>query len=122
MWEKVLDIMSDEVHASKYFALIVDSSPDVSHCYQLAVILRYVTTEGFIQERFVGYISSVGHTGECMETAVLDILQKLQIDIKNGRGQAYDNASICREATKNLKLGSKTLINTWIMFHVQHIL
>lgn len=109
MGKKVLQIISDEVQSSKYFALIVDSSPDVSHCDQLAVILRYVTTEGIIQERFVGYISSVGHSGECMEAAVLGVLQKLQIDIKNGRGQAYDNASNMSGRYKGLQARFKNI-------------
>ncbi|KAJ8911932.1 hypothetical protein NQ315_016273 [Exocentrus adspersus] len=46
MGKKVLQFIADEVKNSKYFAIVVDSSPDTAHCDQLAIILRYVTYEG----------------------------------------------------------------------------
>lgn len=43
-------------------------------------------------ECFLGFLLSVGHKAEEMECAVLICLSNLDIDIKNCRGQSYDNA------------------------------
>lgn len=42
MSERVLKEILLEVKESKYFALIVDSTPDITHVDQLSLILRYV--------------------------------------------------------------------------------
>lgn len=43
-------------------------------------------------ERFLGFISKVGHKSEEIEKAVLTALQDMDLDIQNRRGQTYDNA------------------------------
>lgn len=53
MGKHVLDKIIAEVKLHKYFSIIVDSTPDVSHADQLAMILRYVNTQGKPVERFV---------------------------------------------------------------------
>ena len=53
MGETVLQTIVDEVRVSKYFSIIVDSSPDTSHCDQLAIILHYVSNESEVQKRFI---------------------------------------------------------------------
>lgn len=56
-------------------------------------MIRYIKPNGNSEKRFLTFLSSVGHKGEQMEEALIDKFKKLDIDIKNCRGQAYDNAS-----------------------------
>jgi hypothetical protein len=82
-----------EIIEAKYFSIIVDSTPDISKQDQLTVVIRYIKPNGNSEERFLTFLSSVGHKGEQMEEALIDKFKELDIDIKNCRGQAYDNAS-----------------------------
>lgn len=90
--DRMLSTFSGEIKAAKYFGIIVDSTPDVSHCDQLSLILRYVH-EGQITERFVGFIKLENHTADCLQEAVLSKLEQLSLSIQNCRGQSYDNAA-----------------------------
>lgn len=89
----VRDFISSEARSAKYFSISVDSTPDVSHLDQLTFILRYVICDGSPIERFITFISNTGHKAVDMETAVLKILDELQLNIQECRGQSYDNAN-----------------------------
>lgn len=93
MGKKVTDIIVEEIKAAKYFAIIVDSTPDISHVDQLAVIIRYVPEKGDAVERFLCFLPNTGHKSEELFHTVLAVLDKFGIEIENCRGQAYDNAS-----------------------------
>ncbi|XP_063910511.1 zinc finger MYM-type protein 1-like [Zophobas morio] len=93
MGKQVKSYILQEVKESKYFALIVDSTPDFSHEDQLALILRIVKVDGQTIERFIGFISLDDHSSKNLEEIVLEALKEMEIDIKYCRGQSYDNAS-----------------------------
>lgn len=93
MSEKVKKVMVEELKAAKYYSLIVDSTPDISHTDQLTFIVRYISPDGQPVERFLGFIPISSHTGSYLENTVLDTLKNIDIDIKYCRGQSYDNAS-----------------------------
>ncbi|XP_048031791.1 zinc finger MYM-type protein 1-like [Megalobrama amblycephala] len=94
MAEKVLRAIVKEVKDGKYFSIIVDSTPDVTHVDQLALIIRYVLkNSGEPVERFLEFIPLHGHTAEHMEETLKSELKELDIDLMDCRGQSYDNAS-----------------------------
>jgi len=95
MAKKVLDHITEEIQNAKYFSIIVDSTPDVSHIDQLTFIFRYVkiAPAGEVEERFVGFDPGVGHKGNQIASAITSKIKKLQLDMSNCRGQSYDNAS-----------------------------
>ncbi|KAL4126380.1 hypothetical protein QTP88_010602 [Uroleucon formosanum] len=93
MSDTVIDKIVSEIKERKYFSLIVDSTPDVTTRDQLTVAIRYISNEGLLVERFLGFIPSVGHKGSDMEQALLKKFCELNIDLKFCRGQSYDNAS-----------------------------
>lgn len=92
MTKTVLENIANETKISKYFSLIVDSTPDVSKVDQLTVAIRYILPDGSPVERFLGFLPSVGHKAKDMELAILQKFSDLGIDIRNCRGQSYDNA------------------------------
>lgn len=92
MAKHVTNKIVNEIKQYKYFSIVVDSTPDISHIDQLSFVLRYVK-DGIPVERFLRFLPKVGHKSENMEDAVLSFLENLGIDINNCRGQSYDNAS-----------------------------
>lgn len=90
---KVRKIILDEIKCSKYFSIIVDSTPDISHVDELALIIRYVKKDGTPVERFIQYIPNVGHKGKAMEQEIMSTLASLGLNLNDCRGQSYDNAS-----------------------------
>lgn len=94
MSNQVLHIIINEINQARYFALIIDSTPDASHSDQLAVVLRYVSlTDACATERLVKLLPRISHKSEGLEEATLSLLEELNLDIQNCRGQSYDNAS-----------------------------
>ncbi|GBP20613.1 hypothetical protein EVAR_93727_1 [Eumeta japonica] len=79
-------------HRCKYYSVSLDSTPDISHVDQLTLIVRYVLPSGPV-ERFVKFLDMEGHTAEQLAQSLLDFLSESGIDIKDCRGQSYDNAS-----------------------------
>lgn len=93
MSQKVHAVIVDEVKASGYFSLSVDSTPDISHIDQLSVVLRYVV-DGEPIERFLTFLELQSHAGEGMAKQVLQYLREAcNIDFSKCRGQSYDNAA-----------------------------
>lgn len=91
--DEVRAVIKREIYGSKYFSLIVDSTPDISHTDQLTIVIRYVNEAGLSIERFFEFLPNTGHKGKDMESEVVEFLKNREIDIMNCRGQAYDNAS-----------------------------
>lgn len=89
---KLIELFVNEIKSAKYYSLIVDSTPDISHCDQLTFILRYIHN-GQVVERFLGFIKIEKHTAEYLKDVVLKKLEVLGLKIENCRGQSYDNAA-----------------------------
>ena len=87
----------------------MDSNPDVSHCDQLSFIILYVNRDGLPREHFLEFIRNTGHTGEELADSVLKFLDSHGLDIKNCRGQTYDNAANVSGIYSGLQAGIKAL-------------
>ncbi|XP_044588850.1 zinc finger MYM-type protein 1-like [Cotesia glomerata] len=105
---EVLQQISSEVQSAKYFGIIVDSTPDISHVDQLTII-RYVRDNGQIIERFLEFIPNIGHKAKDIENALLKSLENNGLDIMNYRGQSYDNVSNMSGIYSGLQTGIKTI-------------
>ena len=95
--ENVRSKIINQVKEAKYFSMIFDSTPDISHKDQMSQVLRYVVIDGDqvkVVESFVDFIEAKGKTAENIATMILEKLKNDGIDIKNCRGQAYDNAAV----------------------------
>lgn len=56
MGEQVLTEIIRQIKVPKYFSKSVDSTPDVSNIDQSTFILRYVSPDGRIEERFLKFL------------------------------------------------------------------
>ena len=69
---------------------------DESMKEQMAVVLRYVDTNGFVQERFFGIVHVVDTTAVTLKKEIYYLFSNYWLDIQNIRGQGYDGASNMR--------------------------
>ncbi len=91
------DAIVERVKTAKYYAVIMDCTPDLSHNEQLSVVLRIVNCElskgVSIHEHFVGFLQALDTTGKGLCETFLGHLETLGLDLYNCRGQSYDNGS-----------------------------
>lgn len=81
MSKTVIDNIVIQIKKSKYFSIIVDSTPDNNTKRdQLTIIIRYITVNSSIIEIFVGFLKSVSQKGEDMETALIQHFTDLVIN------------------------------------------
>lgn len=77
---------------TKYYSVVMDSTPDLSHNDQLAIVLRYCF-RGKVYERCVSFIKISSHTGSYLFTSLQEFLEKNEVPLDNCRGQSFDNAA-----------------------------
>lgn len=109
MTGKVTNTIVTEIKLAKYFSIIVDSMPDISHVDQLTFVIRYIQIDGTPVERFLKFISNAGHKALEMTEAITTRLEEFEIDIGNCRGRSYDNAANMSGAYNGLQAQIKTL-------------
>ncbi|KAH9638834.1 hypothetical protein HF086_012787 [Spodoptera exigua] len=86
-----------QIKKAKYYSIIFDSTPDLSHKDQTSQVLRYVVIENEevnVVESFIDFIETKDKTAEGISNMILNKLQTDDLDISNCRGQAYDNAAV----------------------------
>lgn len=93
--DRILTTIVTQVRDSKYFSIILDCTPDISHQEQMSIILRSVALKGQpeIKEHFLGFVNVEATTGLSLSTVTLDKLTDLKIPFDNCRGQADDNGA-----------------------------
>lgn len=92
MSDVLLERIKSEMKNAKYWGLIVDSTPDVSHVDQLSVIFRYYFNS-HVHERFFCFIPIHSHKGKSMKDELITLFDKHDLLISDCRAQSYDNAS-----------------------------
>ena len=88
----LLDTIVKELKKCKFYSVSLDSTPDITKIDQLTLIVRYVLPTGPV-ERYLTFLNMNDHTGEELAQSLLKFLKKHGIDVKDCRGQSYDNAS-----------------------------
>ena len=82
-----------EICQAEMFAIIADTTPDVSHMDQLSVVARYVDQERHAQERLVDMREIQDKTGEGHATGILAALDENGLSSANVVFQSYDYTS-----------------------------
>lgn len=98
---KILDTIVEEIKTCKYFSIILDCTPDLSHKEQLSVIVRIVSLEDKpqVKEHFLGFLVAEQSTGESLTLLILKRLEELNIPFEDCRGQSYDNGANMKDGT-----------------------
>lgn len=105
MSRMVKNEITTRLKASKYFSIIVDCTPDVSHTEQMTLIVRFVSILSSpiengnyfkINEHFLNFVDIYDSTGAGMSEKILDVLEKNNLDMDDLRGQGYDNGANMR--------------------------
>ncbi|XP_023757686.2 uncharacterized protein LOC111906191 [Lactuca sativa] len=89
--QEVLLSIREEI-GQDVFALLVDESSDVSKNEQMAIVLRYVDSLGFVKERFIGLV----HVKDTSSLTLKNVINEI-------REQGYDGASNMRGEFNGLK-------------------
>ncbi|XP_057431672.1 uncharacterized protein LOC130724460 [Lotus japonicus] len=92
---KVKNHIREEIGDSK-FCIIVDEACDESKKEQMALVLRFVDRNGFIQERFFYIVHVKDTTSLTLKEELCAILSLHNLNVTNIRGQGYDGASNMR--------------------------
>jgi len=98
---KIQSTILDNARQAKYFSVILDCTPDVSHTEQITVIIRFVIVNADTKmcecnEHFLGFYPINDSTGEGLTTFLFKILKDNNLNIQDLRGQSYDNGANMR--------------------------
>ncbi|XP_059658399.1 uncharacterized protein LOC132304681 [Cornus florida] len=78
------------------FCILVDEARDEFKREQMALVLRYVDKDGFLQERFFDLVHVKDTTSLNLKKDLCAVLSYYNLDVHNLRGQGYDGASNMR--------------------------
>lgn len=92
MGQRVIEEIVSRIQISRYYSVSLDSTSDESHVDQLTLVIRYMENEKPV-ERFLTFMPNQGHKAQEMFEGLMNFLNMHEIDIRNCRGQSYDNAS-----------------------------
>ncbi|XP_025684945.1 uncharacterized protein [Arachis hypogaea] len=92
---KVRNSIREEIGDAK-FCIIVDESRDESKKEQMAIVLRFVTLDGFVKERFFDLVHVTDTCATTLKKELISVLSHYNLQVENIRGQGYDGASNMR--------------------------
>ena len=93
---KILKTILSATNRNKYYSIILDCTPDISHTEQMSLVSRYVDVVGEnvkIEEHFLCFIELNSTTSENLTNVVVQKLEEINLPLENCRGQAYDNGA-----------------------------
>jgi Domain of unknown function (DUF4371)/hAT family C-terminal dimerisation region len=93
-------IVSEVQAGDGVFSVLADETTDVAHEAQLSVSIRYVgkaivdgKSVAAVHERFLEFVNPLSLSGAALSQAIVDVLSRAGLDIKQLVGQGYDGAS-----------------------------
>ena len=90
------DKILEEVREEKYYSIMFDSTPDLAHDDQMSQVLRDAKIsvgKVEVKETFLCFIKFDEKGAEALINLILAKLEEDHLDIRDMRGQGYDNAA-----------------------------
>ena len=90
----ITELNARKIKENQCFLILADEASDCSNQVELSLVIRYVDSDCFIREEFLGFLHcDLGLPGKALAETVLGGLIDLGLDIRNCRGQGYDGAA-----------------------------
>ena len=93
---QVKEILVKDIKTARYFGIMFDSTPDISHTDQMSEVIRYVKIHNGkveVKEVFLGFFPLSGKKADDLSSDILTNLKRDGLDIMMCRAQGYDNAA-----------------------------
>ncbi|XP_022895247.1 zinc finger MYM-type protein 1-like [Olea europaea var. sylvestris] len=107
--KEILNIMANKVRqrirgeiGNAIFSILVDEARDEFSQEQMAIILRFVRSNGILTEHFFAIKSVSGTTSLNLKNQISDVLVRFDLQVQNMRGQGYDGANNMRGSWNGL--------------------
>ena len=91
-----LSILRDLVHrikSSVFYSIMADETADASNREQIVIVIRHVSDELVPHEEFTGLAKVPSIDANTVKETTEDSLLRMNLSLKNCRGQCYDGAS-----------------------------
>lgn len=81
--DKTKQVRAKEIRHAKYFSVIVDSTPDLAeaHVDQLTFVFHFVSADGRVVGKFIGFEPIHSHTGVRLAESVIETVRGLGLDL-----------------------------------------
>ena len=89
----ILREIATDIRNAYWFSLIADETSDVVNQEQFNISVRWVGENFIVHEDPVGVVAVPDTTGDTLFNVIENVLTRLNLPIRNCRGQAYDGAS-----------------------------
>ena len=90
---RLLREVVQNLHKAAFFTVIADETTDVSNVEQVVICLRWVSEDFEVREDFVGLYEVASTGAEIIYSAIINVLQRLNLALFKVRGQCYDGAA-----------------------------